>query len=99
MSHSDPLFTVLISAALLVAGCATDSGFGICRAQSDKERAAEKRAEIHESLAQSYRLSRDEYLAFRHEEQAGRERAAAARERDSNLLGDLIFAILGNCDR
>lgn len=87
----------MITAALVLWGCATDSGFVVCRAKGDKENLAEQRADAHEELAESYRFSRDEDRARYHDALAEQERDKAAKE--SNPVADLFFAIFGNCDR
>jgi hypothetical protein len=87
----------MIATTLIMGGCATDSGFSVCRAKSDKELAAEKQANVHESLAKNYRLTNDQYYARYHEQQGMQARLTAVEE--SNILGDMIFAVFANCDR
>ncbi len=87
----------LIAAALIFGGCASDSGFIVCRAKGEKEQTAEQRSNAHEDLAKSYRLSNDEDRARYHEALGKDERAKADKE--SNLLVDMFLAVFGNCDR
>ena len=88
----------VIAAALIFGGCASDSGFIVCRAKGEKELTAEQRSNAHYELAESYRFhSHDEDRAGYHEALGKDESERAAKE--SNPLMDMFLAVFGNCDR